>query len=389
MIYKNALIQTFDQLLYGYIVTKDHLIVKIIPGDYDGDEVSFDCERNYLLPGFIDCMVHGGFGHTFTHVSVNDLLDYCKKAPQGGLTSFLPAVITSEEGVTMKALSTIAQFYQTYGQDYHQPICKVQGINCEGPFLSHKRRGVHTDKYLKTPSIEQFEKMQKSANNLIKILAVAIENSSLEFARYLYENHVIMSLAHSNCTFDDVANFVDNGFLRHCTHLFNAMSPLLHRAPGCVGGCLYFDQILCELIADGHHTALATLDLALKVKSAKHLCLTTDGTMCAGMPDGQGYFIGDTPVEKKGTKTVLAGTEDLAGSASLMKDLVYNMGNHTSCTWHDVMLVSSYNIAKQLNLTDKVAKIAPGYFADFVLLNDNFELLTTIVNGHVAYNNLI
>ena len=423
MIYKNAQIELLDTCIFGYLKVENGVITEIGTGDYVSEKSSnsksncnhnhnnngggcgcsgnksacgcqsqseevIDCKGMHLLPGFIDGMVHGGFGHSFLTASKNDIYDYCKKIPQSGTTSFLAGVITNSIENMHQALNTISSYMLEYQKYLNLDKSNIIGINCEGPFLSVAKRGVHIEKYIIPASIEIVKEMQKQANGQIKMMACAIENAKLEFAKYLYNNDIIMSLAHSDCTFDQVSEFVKQGFLKHCTHLYNAMSAYNHRKPGCINGCLYYDEILCELIADGHHVEIPVLETTLKIKTANKICFVTDGTMASGMPDGTGYELAGLKVDKIGTKAVLAGTKDaLSGSACLMKDLVEMMGNNTSADFHDIMLMSSYNIAQQLGLEHHIGQIKRQARADFVLLDDSYNLKATIISGKMAYQN--
>lgn len=400
MILKNAFIQLPDRLIYGYIKTKHHKIVNVFAGEYTPNETCkakgcpceeevIDCQGHLILPGFIDPMVHGGFGHAFLSAKKIDILDYCQKVAQSGVTSFCAATITNDWKNILSALDTISSYMEEYQNDFNYDRAKIIGINTEGPFLSKKFRGVHPVKYLIEPTIELVQEMEKASRNKIKIMPMAIENADVKLAQYLYKNEIVLSLAHSNANLDKVAEFIYEGFLGYCTHLYNGMSRFGHRELGCVNACLMFDEILCELIADGVHVNNELLQFTLDLKTAANIAFVTDATMAAGMPDGPGYELAGMDVDKIGNRVVISGTkEELAGSANLMCCLVKNMFENTDASPYELMLMSSTNIARKLNIDHEVGTISANYIADLVVLDSEYNVKATIINGKIAYNNL-
>jgi N-acetylglucosamine-6-phosphate deacetylase len=151
------------------------------------------------------------------------------------------------------------------------------------------------------------------------------------------------------------------------THLYNAMSPLQHRAPGVVGASLDHDDVFCGIIADGVHVAGSALRLAVRAKGADRLMLVTDampGVGNGGKPfllDGREIFVRD------GICTDAAGT--LAGSGLDMAGAVRNMVELARVDVPTASRMASGTPAAFMGLSDRLGTLAPGQQADFVVLD--------------------
>ena len=189
---------------------------------------------------------------------------------------------------------------------------------------------------------------------------------------------MLLSIGHSDATYEESKESFSWG-ISHATHLFNAMNPYHHRKPGIVGA-VFDSEVTCDVIADLVHTHPSTLNLVQKVKKDK-LILITDAMRAGCMRCGT-YDLGGRTVEVSGSKALLEdGT--LAGSVLKMNEALLNMIIHTSMTRVEVVNAVTKIPAKKLGLKKGELKI--GYDADIVIFDENFSIITTIVNGEVKY----
>ncbi|MCD8542900.1 MAG: amidohydrolase family protein [Gammaproteobacteria bacterium] len=215
---------------------------------------------------------------------------------------------------------------------------------------------MHTKKkYLLDPNIALIREWQTLANGAIKLLTFAPElNNSDQFINCLQTLNIIPAIGHSNATFQEAEVAIKRG-CKHITHLFNAMSGLHHRYPGVALSAFQHD-ILCELIADGHHVSWDMLNFVVQKKGCHELCLVTDSMRAKCMPDGE-YRLGEQKVYLKNSQAKLEdGT--LAGSVLRMQDAVKNLIQQNICTLKESIFLSSINPAKQLGLFNKIGSIA-------------------------------
>lgn len=380
MILKNAKIVCEEQIISnGWIEIKDDKIVKITAGQTD--QVGYDLQQAIIMPGFIDCHVHGGYGEDTEKGTIASFQKFAQVVPQEGITKYCQAMITGSD----ETLTKILTVYQDYMKNYNNgPQARQIGAHLEGPFISHNFKGAHDETLLQAPNLHLLEKWMKVSNNNIRIVTYAPEEENGTFTQFLLEHQILPSIGHSNATYDLVAKRVAMG-VHHVTHLYNAMSKYDHHQPGVVPAALNFDEILCELISDGIHIDPNIINLTYKIKGAKGICLVTDAMLAKGLPDGE-YQFGPLPVVKTWQQVVIKGTTTIAGSVATYDYCVRNFHQFTNCSLQDLALVASTNIAKQLGIYSTTGSIAVGKLADLVVLDVDLKVLMTLCEGEIAYS---
>jgi N-acetylglucosamine-6-phosphate deacetylase len=337
----------------------------------------------HLIPGMIDMHIHGAAGAD-TMDATFDALDTISSAlVQEGVTSFLAATISEESKAIEKALTTIAHYKKS-----KQEIIGAQilGINLESSFLSAEKHGCQNANYFAEPNIDLFKHWQKLADNLIKIVTIAPElEHSLDLIKYLHATSVIASLGHSNATYEQALKAIAAGGSQ-ATHVFNGMRGIHHREPGIVTALLLSDKIRTEVIADGIHLHPAILQLIYKLKGADKIILVTDGVRAKYLKDGIYEFGGAEVIIKDNVAKLADGT--LAGSVLRMDQALRNMLQFTDCNLKDAIKMIAENPAKQLNIFDRKGSIMVGKDADLVILDENFQVRKTIINGQILTQQL-
>lgn len=330
----------------------------------------------FLLPGYIDMHIHGSAGHDTMDATPSALHQIARSLVKEGVTGFLATTMTQSTEAIESALANIALFENSEDE------ADLLGIHLEGPYVSKKRAGAQPVEYIILPSIEQFAAWQKISNQRIKQITIAPEvEGGFAFLKSLKGSHVIPSIGHSDATIEDVERAVELG-VRQATHLYNQMSPFHHRNPGVVGGVLVEDTVKVEIIADFVHSHPQAVKLAYRTKGARGIILITDAMRAKGLQYGDFDLGGQTVHVSKAGAHLSNGA--LAGSVLTMEQAVKNMKAITNCSWQEIVAMSSTNAAEQLQLTTK-GRIAEGFDADFVLLDEKLNVQKTICQGKVVF----
>ena len=384
MVLKNAMVLAEDKLFEnGYVEIAGEVISNVGAVDEytnSKDAIEYQFPDNYIIvPGFIDLHIHGTSGADVMDGSIESLEIIARALPEEGTTSFLATTMTSRRELIERALATIAKFRG----NKRLGCAQLLGVHLEGPFLSHKRAGAQPIEHILQPSIEVFQRWQRIAGGTIRLVTLAPEmKNALQLIRYLRDAGVIVSIGHSNATYEDAVKAINYG-INHCTHLFNGMNGLHHREPGIVGAVFLEEDVRCEIIADGIHVRPEVIKLAYKIKGRNGIILITDGIRAKCLGPGI-YELAGQKVNVDHEKAVLQdGT--LAGSVLRMIDAVRNMMKFTNCQFTEAVQMATVNAAKQLGIFHRKGSIAVGKDADIVVLNHRLEVAMTICRGHVAY----
>lgn len=329
-------------------------------------------EAAYVAPGFIDLQVNGGFGVEMGE-DPEAIRTLAARLPETGVTAFLPTIITSPPEFYPKAIAAFEAAKDAAGA---RPL----GLHVEGPFLSPQRHGAHRRDLIENASPRLLDTLL--ATDAVRLVTLASERTDApELIRTLTERGILISLGHTDATYEQFEAGVGAG-ARMATHLYNAMSPFGHRAPGAIGAALTDHRVAVGLIADGVHAHPASLRLAFRAKGASAIALVSDMMAAAGMPPGT-YALGGQEVIVDGTSARLAdGT--LAGSLLTIDQAVRNMLRWTDATPADALRMASAVPAGLLGLADR-GEIRVGGMADLVLLDSDLRVQATIIGGEIVY----
>ena len=275
-----------------------------------GSEEILDGKGAYAIPGLTDIHFHGCVGHDFSDGTPEAIKALAEYELSQGITQICPATMTLAEETLMQISRAAANYDNASG-------ARLVGINMEGPFVSEKKKGAQNGLYIRKPDADMFRRLQKEADGLYKLIALAPEEEgAMEFIDELKEEAVI-SLAHTTADYETSMEAFRRG-ASHVTHLFNAMPPFSHREPGVTGAA--FDTLDCdvELITDGIHICPTMVRAVFRLFGDDRVILISDSMMATGLTDGD-YSLGGQPVKVKGNLATLAdGT--IAGSATNLMD---------------------------------------------------------------------
>jgi len=334
-----------------------------------------------LVPGFVDIHMHGGAGLDVMRAGLGELPHLNQFLTTHGVTGYFPTTVAAPLDHTCVALERLAdaiEARQTSPAANGDGIqARPLGIHLEGPFLSHKRRGVHPPEYLVEPTLQVFERLWQAARGHVRMMTIAPElPGALEVIAEAARRKVCVSIGHSDAELEGARAGVRAG-ARHATHTFNAMRPLDHRDPGILGEVLTDGQLSADIIADGIHLAPEVVQIFLREKGLERSVLITDAMAAAGMPDGT-YQLGPIQVEVKDGKCMKDGT--LAGSVLTMDRAVRNVTQFAGWTLQHAVRAATLNAARAVGLAQH-GHLSPGAEANVVVLNRDGEVKKTMVHG--------
>ncbi len=320
-----------------------------------------------ILPGFIDLHCHGGGG-----ADIMEGGDAARRVARthalAGVTAFLATTMTAPVDEIEGALAAADRA----GRDPAREEAAILGVHLEGPFISRDKLGAQPD-FVLDGDVALMERLMRLAR--IRVVTCAPEaDPSGALTRWLGARGVRVQIGHSGCDYETASACFAAG--RHgVTHLFNAMSPLLHRAPGVVGAALAH-ATYAELIPDLLHVHPGAIHAALR--AIPNLYAVTDATAASGMPDGD-YRLGRQQVRKCGNGVRLADGA-LAGSSLTMMQAFRNLVS-IGLTVEESSRRASTIPAHYLGLDDR-GRIVPGAVADLVVLDPGLDLISVVLRGH-------
>jgi N-acetylglucosamine-6-phosphate deacetylase len=366
--------QVFDgtHLLEGRAVLVEGERIVGLPHEAD---LSAEIERRpvegLLAPGFIDVQVNGGGGVLFNDVRKVEGLETIARAHRAfGTTGLLPTFITDTR-------ESMAEAMEAMGEALAARVPGVLGIHVEGPFISLERKGVHNPAYIRPMEEEDFA-ILTSLKEGRTLVTLAPEQNDPAMVGRLASAGVLVCAGHTAGDYATIMEACRQG-LRGFTHLYNAMPPLAGRDPGPVGAALDSKNTWCGLIVDGHHVSDAALRIAIAAKGTEHMMLVTDAMSVTGTDLSSFDLHGRTIYRKDGKLTIADGT--LAGSDLDMASAVRNSVQRLGLALPDVLRMASLAPASFLKLDHELGRIAPGYRADLVLLDDDLQVRDTWIGG--------
>lgn len=320
-----------------------------------------------ILPGLLDIQVNGGYGEDFSNPGA-DVAAVCRKLPQTGVTGFLPTIITSPADAYAPALANLRGRAVPGG-------ARVLGAHVEGSFLSPQRPGTHDRALLRLPSVWEVDGWLEAGDVRLVTLAPELPGA-LEVIGHLVDRGIVVSMGHSDATWEEARAGAEAG-ARLGTHLFNAMRPLGHRDLGVVG-YLLASHLPVSVIGDGVHLAPETITLVARIKAPDELVLITDALSGLGMPPGR-YVLSGIEFTTDGVCGRLPdGT--LSGSLLPLNRALRNLVSF-GVDPAAAVRAATLNPARVLGIDGRHGRVEVGRAADLVLVDRDWEVLATLVDG--------
>ena len=319
----------------------------------------------YVIPGLTDLHFHGCVGEDFSDATPDGLQKMADYELSRGITQICPAGMTlGEDQLTKICQNAAAHRAKNAGG------AELVGLHLEGPFLSMAKKGAQNAAYIHDPDAAMLHRLQEAAGGLVKLVTLAPEQPNS------------VSLGHPTADYDTASAAYKAG-ARQATHLFNAMPPFTHRAPGVVGAAFDYPEVKVELICDGVHIHPAVVRAVFKLFGSDRVILISDSLRATGMPDGR-YPFGGQEIEVHGNRATMADDPNtLAGSVS---DLMACLKTAVSfgIPLADAVTAAAVNPAKVLGIYNRLGSLDIGKEANAAILDEHLDLKAVLYHGEVV-----
>lgn len=348
------------------ILTVEEDIIKSVERCNEAELRKEEAEQ-YVIPGLVDIHFHGCAGYDFCDGTKEAILAISEYELSKGITTICPATMTLSKEKLIQICHTAADAQMEH----------MKGIYLEGPFVSYEKRGAQNPEYIRKADLDLLDELQKVSGGLIKVVAIAPEEEgALECIRD-GSNRYRFSIAHTCADYDTAKAAIQAGVLQ-VTHLYNAMPPFSHRAPGVIGAAAEETEVAVELICDGIHVHPSVVRSTFKLFGDERVILISDSMMATGMQDGS-YALGGQKVEVKG-KLALLENGTIAGSVT----------NLFECMCHAVEMgipkesairAATINPARAIGIDGEFGSLQAGKKADILILNRDFSIQKIMKSG--------
>jgi len=330
-----------------------------IPNGYE----VIDAEQDYLVPGFIELQIYGSGGNLFSaYPTAETLAQMDTDLISKGTTNFLACVATNSSEIVYQAIEA-AKAYRSKSKGF-------MGLHLEGPYLNAKRRGAHLAEFIKKATLNEVKTLLEHADGVIKMMTIAPELQDDEVIQLLLDNNVVLSIGHSDATFEQTTEAYSKG-IATTTHLFNAMPSIHHRAPNLPTALFNHPTAMASIIADGSHVDFEIIKMSHKIMQDR-LFLITDAVTACNIGPYQHQLQGDKFITPDGT---------LSGSNLNMAQAVQNCVNHCDIQLHEALRMASLYPAKVMGLQNNISKIEVGYTANLIILNELLNVKEIFFQG--------
>lgn len=336
------------------VVIENNRIIAIVPNDKT--IANAGPIYDIIAPAFLDIQIYGAHEKLLAVYpsadSIFRLYNYCSK---GGASHFVVTVATNSNTVFHACIDAVKEYWQQGGKG-------CLGLHVEGPWINASKKGAHLEEFIHSPSMDEVKELLEYGKDVIKIITLAPEVCSQEIIQYIQSTGIIVSAGHSNANFDEATAAFNNG-IGTATHLFNAMSPLQHRAPGFVGAVFNHPTIMSSIVPDGYHVDFEAIKIAKK-QMGERLFVITDAVAETTVGPYPHHLVGDR-YESNGI---------LSGSALTMLSSVKNLVNKVGIPLEEALRMVSTYPAKAIQKSESLGSIALGYPANLVCLTESLEI---------------
>lgn len=357
----------------GRIVTPDGIVngTLIVEGDrFEGILEREGEPTGWVLPGFVDVHCHGGGGFSLANGDAESARGAAAFHASRGTTSLVASLVSSTHGFLLDATRAL------------KPLVAdgtLAGVHYEGPYISAAKCGAHRAEALRDPDLSELTELIEAGNGAVKMVTIAPElDGALEAIEFLDQRGVVPSIGHTDASYEQTAAGIDAG-AQAATHLFNAMRAFNHREPGPIPALLDDERIFSEIVADPVHLHPGTMRFAFDTSLPAWTLLVSDAMDAAGLDDGR-YMLGRHEVEVVDGVATVAGTDIIAGSTITLLDAFRNAVRLAGQSVRAASQMASATPAELLGLGD-VGAIEAGKYADVVVLDDDFNLVSVMRRG--------
>lgn len=359
----------------GSVLIEGKAIAAVLqPGETAEADQTTDAGGHMLMPGFIDIHSHGAGGCDTCDCKLESIRTIADCKMKEGVTTWLPTTLT----LATQTLAGVCEVVKEYAAN--PSGAKAPGVHLEGPYINPKQCGAQNPAFVRPADFEEVSML----NDIYPILNISLAPEmpgAIDFIAKATAAGITCSAGHSAASHADFMKAKAAG-LKRLTHFCNQMSPQHHREIGLVGSGMLDKDIRIEIICDTIHLCKDMLNLTFTNKGIDQMIMITDSLACSWMPDGPGQLGGLPIIVKNGVARLESG--NLAGSTLRYAKGLKNVWEITGKPLSELVKATSYNQAQSLGLQG-LGKIAPGYAADLVLLDEQFDTLKTIIDGEIRF----
>lgn len=374
----NANPEAGESWLLGMALIMDgNTIEAIVAADNLPDNLDqvIDVQGDYITPGFFDTQVNGGGG-----VLLNDqpnaagLAQIAKAHRAYGTTYMLPTLISDD-------LSVMSQAIAAAEVAMAQPASGIVGLHLEGPFLSSAKKGIH--------NAEKFRQIDYEALSLLTglktgktLVTLAPEKTTADVIKSLVKAGVVVAAGHTNATYEQTKIALAAG-ISSFTHLFNAMTAMESRTPGCVGAALEDRNSWCGIIVDGYHVHPATLKVAINAKARGKMVLVTDAMPSVGAREKSFVLYGETITASNGR--CASANDTLAGSDLDMMSAVRNSVEILGLELAEAVRMATLYPAQMMGIDSWWGSLAAQQRASVITFSLGYEVTRMWIDGQTQF----
>lgn len=368
------------------LLLKDGKIAAIDLAAVSDTAIKIDAENMYLSAGFIDIHLHGGGGSDFMDGTEEAYRNAVKAHLMHGTTSFAPTVLGSSREEILRAVNIFGKV-----KNDGETGGRLLGLHLEGPYISVAQAGAQPPQYIRKPQREEYEEIVKEGKgNIVRWSFAPETEGAFEFARFLKQNNILPSIAHSDADYGQVSRAFEEGFTL-ITHLYSSMSTIKRvngfRVLGVVESAYLIDGIDVEVIADGVHLPPELLKFICKFKNRDNIVLITDAMRASGQDVKKSYLgtkAQGVPCIIEDGVAKLYDRSAFAGSIATADRLIRTMVKSARIGLCQAVKMITVNPLKALGLNIKKGEIKQGYDADLVIFDSDINVKTVIAGGKIV-----
>ena len=355
---------TGEEWLSNVLVVTENGVIKIVVQREEANFVSgsTNFQDSTLIPAFIDLQIYGANKKLFavypTVEALDDLYTYCKT---GGAPLFQPTLATNTMDVFFRGIDAVREYW-------NEGRSGVIGLHLEGPWLNPEKRGAHSKELIHSPTLEEVKELLQYGKGVITMITIAPEVCSKEIIDLIQSYGIIISAGHSNANYQEAMEALDDG-VSAITHLYNAMSALHHREPGLVGAAFTHSSAMASIIPDGHHVDYTAIKIAIQLMQERLFVITDAVT-----ETNAGLYHHHLENDKYTAHGILS------GSSLTMHKAFLNLIHNVNVAPELAIKMCSLYPSQLMGLAGKYGKIAPGYAAQFLVLDHKFNLKDVITS---------
>ncbi|MET0635553.1 MAG: N-acetylglucosamine-6-phosphate deacetylase [Chitinophagaceae bacterium] len=344
---------TGDKFLPAHaVLVSEGKVAGLLPQNEVPDSVKPTYFHNAIIaPAFIDVQIYGASKKLFSAwpdpLSLELLVNHNRT---GGTFLCLPTIATSSYDVYRSGIDAMRTYWNNGGGG-------VYGLHLEGPWINPVRKGAHAEQWIVRPTMDAVADLLSYGKDVIRMITLAPEVCDAAIIDYILQQGIIVSVGHSNATYGESIAAFDSG-IPAVTHLFNAMSPFHHRAPGLPGATMDHSKVMASVVADGIHVDYPALRIAKQVMKERLFVITDAVTDSETGP----YLH-----KAAGNKFESGGI--LSGSSLTMNQAVRNLVEKVNISMEEALRMCSLYPARLLGIDHQSGKIQEGYTASMVVLD--------------------